>query len=318
MLFVCVLALAAVNFLSARRWARGKAFDVLFSRVPAYLEVEVLLAMVLLFTAVSLTGFPPSVDVAKETVTFSEIRVMYEPKIPHLGGPERILIDAPELTDLRTGEPGKKEDVSWDRFNHNVSGVIILAMGVIALFGKRFTWARLWPLMFLGFSVLVFVFANPDHWPLGSIGLMASVQDPEVVQHWFAAMLVFGLGWSEWLVRTQPSGRGVLPIRVSAPVYRRWNDYVDPLPWGDGTKTGISCSKHTRLDWRPCRLDGLCTLAGDTVAVSAQSSRRPAFVAGDGAGRIRVTVLRQAESTHGIGETCYFCYSLSLDGRGFR
>ena len=207
MLFVCVLALAAGNFLSARRWARGKAFDALFSHVPSYLEVETLLAVVLLFTAVSLTGFPPSVDVAKETVAFPEIRVMYEPKIPHLGGPERILIDAPELTDLRTGEPGKKEDVSWDRFNHNVSGVIILAMGVVALFGRRFTWARPWPLMFLGFSALIFVFANPDHWPLGSTGLMASAQDPEVVQHWFAAVLVFGLGWSEWLVRTQPSGR---------------------------------------------------------------------------------------------------------------
>ena len=225
-LFVGVLALAAVNWLSARQWIRGKAHDRqsetalnsigdhgqvsgagLFSHVPAYLEVETLLAVVLLFTAVSLTGFPPPVDVPQETVTFPEIRVMYEPKVPHLGGPERILIEAPELTDLRTGEPGKKIDVSWDRFNHNVSGVIILAMGLIALFGQRFTWARLWPLIFLGFSVLIFVFANPDHWPLGSIGFTASVQEPEVVQHWFAAMLVFGLGWSGWLVRTQPSGR---------------------------------------------------------------------------------------------------------------
>lgn len=223
-LFVCVLALATVNFLSARQQTKGNAHDPgfdlrsdreqasgtgVFSRVPSYLEVEILLAGVLLFTAVSLTGFPPSVDVTKEAVTFSEIRVMYAPKYPHLGGPERILIEAPELTDLKTGEIGKKEDVSWDRFNHNVSGVIILAMGLVALLEQlgRFTWARLWPLMFLGFSVLVFVFANPDHWPLGSIGFMSSLQNSEVVQHWFAAMLVFGLGWSEWLGRTQSSGR---------------------------------------------------------------------------------------------------------------
>ena len=210
-LFVGVLALATINFLSARQWDRGKAHDSrsdtgLFSRVPAYLEVETLLAGVLLFTAMFLTGLPPSVDVAKEIVAFSEIRVMYEPKVPHLQGPERILVDAPELTDLRTGEPGKKEDVSWDRFNHNVSGVIVLSMSLIALFGQRFTWARLWPFMFLGFSALIFVFANPDHWPLGAIGLMASLQDPKVVQHWFAAMLVFGLGWSEWLGRTDSSG----------------------------------------------------------------------------------------------------------------
>lgn len=232
-LFGCVLALAASSFQSARHWAKGKALGSrsgpvpgsipdyelpmntvggrrrgtdLFLRVPAYLEVETLLAVVLLFAAVFLTGFPPSVDIPQEPVTFSEIRVMYEPKIPHLGGPERILIDAPELTDLRTGEPGKKEDVSWDRFNHNVSGVIVLAMGSIALFGQRLAWARLWPLAFLGFSVLIFVFSNPDHWPLGPIGFTASVQDPEVMQHWSAAMLVFGLGWSGWLVSKQPSG----------------------------------------------------------------------------------------------------------------
>ncbi len=226
MLFVCVLALATGNFLSARRWAKGKIHNPrsasdsgliwergqdsgtgLFLHVPAYLEVETLLAGVLLFVAVSLTGLPPSLDVSQEAVTFSEIRAIYEPKIPHLLGPEHILIDAPEFTDLRTGEPGKKEDISWDRFNHNASGVIVLVMGIMALFGQRLTWARLWPLVFLGFSLLIFVFANPDHWPLGSICFTDSVQDPEVVQHWFAAMLVFGLGWSGWLVSTQPSGR---------------------------------------------------------------------------------------------------------------
>ena len=83
----------------------------MFSRVPAYLEVEALLAGVLLFTAVSLTGFPPSVDVTKETVTLSDISVMYAPKSPHLRGPERLFIEAPQLTDLRSGEMGKKEDV---------------------------------------------------------------------------------------------------------------------------------------------------------------------------------------------------------------
>ncbi len=226
LLFVCVLALATVNFLSARQWATGKAHDPrlqtpdktcqrqasgtgLFSRVPSCLEVETLLAGVLLFTAVSLAGFPPSVDVNKETVTFSEIWMMYDPKLPHLLGPERILINAPELTDLKTGEIGKKEDMSWDRFNHNVSGMIILAMGIVALFEQlgRLACARLWPLMFLGLSALIFVFANPDHWPLGSIGFIASLQNPEVVQHWFAAVVVFGLGWSEWLSRTPRLGR---------------------------------------------------------------------------------------------------------------
>ncbi len=216
-LFVCVLALASVNFLAARQWAKGQARGPglqgsetgVFLRVPFYLEVETLLAGVLLFTAVSLTGLPPSVDVTKETATFSEIRMMYDPKLPHLLGPERVLIDSPELTDLKTGEMGKKEDVSWDRFNHNASGMIIITLGIMALFEQlgRFTWARLWPLMFFGLSALIFVFSNPDHWPLGSVGFMASLQNSEVVQHWFAAVVVLGLGWSEWLGKTRAPGR---------------------------------------------------------------------------------------------------------------
>ena len=288
-----MLALATISLLSARQWAKGKAADVLFSHVPSYLEVEMLLAGVLLFAAVSLTGYPPSVNVTEETVTFSEIRVMYDPKFPRLLGPERILIDAPELTDLATGEIGKKEDVSWDRFTHNISGVIILATGIVALLEQwgGVPWARLWPLMFLGFSPLIFVFANSDHWPLGSIGFMASVQNPEVIQHWFAAMLVFGLGWFEWLVRTQASGRRSFQFVFPLLCIAGGHDPVDPFPWGDGTKTGIPDSRHARLDRSPCRLDGLCALAGDPSAGAAQSSPRPAFVAGDGAGRIRVAVL---------------------------
>ena len=232
-LFACVLVLAAINFLATRQRINDQAHDPrsepvldstpacarrdrgrgsgtgLWSRVPAYLEVEILLAGVLLFTAASLTGFPPSVDVDEEAVTVSEILKMYDPKIPHLRGPQRVLIDAPELINLKIGEMGKKEDVSWDRFNHNAAGVIILAMSIMALCERlgRFAWARLWPLTFLGLSGLIFVFANPDHWPLGSIGLTASLQNPEVVQHWVAAVVVFGLGWSEWLARTQPLSR---------------------------------------------------------------------------------------------------------------
>jgi len=57
--------------------------------------------------------------------------------------------------------------------------------------------------MFIGFSVLIFVFANPDHWPLGPIGFLASLRETEVVQHWLIAGVVFGLGWFEWRTRDE-------------------------------------------------------------------------------------------------------------------
>lgn len=204
-LFFCVIVLAALNFFAAREWKRSGQLAIMIQRVPAYIEVEIILAIGLLFTAASLTGFPPSVDVSEATATPAEMWTMYNPKVPRLAGPELIFIDAPELTDLRTGEMGKKEDMSWDRFNHNFSGVVVIAMAMVALFDRLggFRWARVWPLMFIGFSVLIFVFANPDHWPIGPIGFIDSVQDTEVVQHWLAALVVFGLGWFEWRARNE-------------------------------------------------------------------------------------------------------------------
>jgi len=204
-LFACVVVLAVLNFWGARLWKGTGQVRVMTQRVPAYIEVEIILAVALLFTAASLTGFPPSVDVTNEAASPAEMWTMFQPKTPRLAGPELILIDAPELTDLRTGKMGKKEDMSWDRFNHNFSGVVVIAMAIMALFDRLggFRWARVWPLMFIGFSVLIFVFANPDHWPLGDIGFFASWGDTEVVQHWLAAGVVFGLGWFEWRARAQ-------------------------------------------------------------------------------------------------------------------
>ena len=205
-LFFCVMVLAALNFFAAREWKRTGRLAIMIQRVPAFIEVEIILAIGLLFTAASLTGFPPSVDVAEATASPAEMWTMYNPKVPRLAGPELIFIAAPELTDLRTGEMGKKEDMSWDRFNHNFSGVVVIGMAIVALFDRvgGFRWARVWPLMFIGFSVLIFVFANPDHWPIGPIGFIESGQNTEVVQHWLAAIVVFGLGWFEWRARDEP------------------------------------------------------------------------------------------------------------------
>lgn len=217
-LFACVLGLAALNFFAARKWEESGSDVKMKQRVPAYIEVEIILAVALLFTAASLTGFPPSVDVPEEAASSEEMWTMFNPKVPRLTGPELILIDAPELTDLRTGEMGKKEDMSWDRFNHNFSGVVVIAMAIVALFDRLggFRWARFWPLMFIGFSVLIFVFANPDHWPLGPIGFLESWEETEVVQHWLAAVVVFGLGWFEWRARetslTQKNLQFIFPV----------------------------------------------------------------------------------------------------------
>lgn len=202
-LFACVLVLAGFNFWTARRWRRTGDPLALARRVPAYIEVELVLAGALLFTAATLASFPPAVDLVNDRVSPADMWRMFSPKVPHLGGPEIILIKAPELTDLQTGRIGQKENLSWDRFNHNVSGIIVGGMALLALLDRigGFPWARHWPLLFIAFSILIFVFANPTEWPLGRLGFWESLQNAEVVQHWLAAFVVLGLGWFEWRAR---------------------------------------------------------------------------------------------------------------------
>lgn len=217
-LFIGILGLAALNFFAGRRWAQTGASTSLLTAVPVYIEVEIVLAIAVLFSASTLTSFPPAVDVLEAAATPHEVWTMFSPKLPHLTGPERVMIEAPELTDLRTGQIGQKPDMSWDRFNHNVSGVIVLILSCLALldWSGRVTWARHWPMLFVAFSLLIIVFANPDHWPLGPASFWESVQSTEVVQHWLAGGVVFGLGWFEWRARqhriASPHLRFVFPI----------------------------------------------------------------------------------------------------------
>ncbi len=206
LLLAFVLVLAALNFFAARAWRRTGVQVTLTQRAPGYIEVEVALASALLFAAAALTGFPPAIDTLKETASSAEIWKMFEPKMPRLIGPEVVLIEAPEHTDLKTGEVGWKKDVRWDRFNHNISGVILMAIALVALLERlgHAAWGRQWPLMFIGFSMLIVLFANPDEWPLGPLGFVESAKQVEVVQHWLAALVMFGLGVFEWGARREP------------------------------------------------------------------------------------------------------------------
>jgi putative copper resistance protein D len=210
-LFLFILVLAAFNFFAGRSWKLTGNRSSLFSSVPSYIEVEIVLAGTVLFTAAALTSFPPAVDVSQDTATPAEMWMMFSPKLPHLSGPELVMIDAPELTDLRTGKVGQKADWSWDRFNHNISGMVVVILAILAFIDcmRWAPWARHWPILFVGFSILIVVFANPDHWPLGNISFTDSAKDTEVVQHWLAGCVVFGLGWFEWFAR---QGRLKRPI----------------------------------------------------------------------------------------------------------
>jgi len=70
-----------------------------------------------------------------------------------------------------------------------------------------FPWARHWPLLFLLLAGFLLVRSDPEVWPMGDIPLLASLRDPEVLQHKLLSLLVIGFALSEWKVRLD-GGRG--------------------------------------------------------------------------------------------------------------
>ncbi len=100
--------------------------------------------------------------------------------------------------------PRNAEDIAWSEYNHHWSGLVVLAIGLLALAecSGRARWARNWPLLFLFLAGFLFLRSDPETWPLGDIGLIESLRDPEVVQHRLFVLLIIGFGIFEWRVRT--------------------------------------------------------------------------------------------------------------------
>jgi putative copper resistance protein D len=112
--------------------------------------------------------------------------------------------------------PRSAADRAWSEFNHHVSGILVLGMGLLALLhaSGRARWARHWPLLFLALAALIVVRGDPDSWPLGPAGFWAGWLVATVAQHRIFAILVIGFGIVEWLVRT-----GRLPSRRAAAIF---------------------------------------------------------------------------------------------------
>src|SRR3989442_1401348 len=95
-------------------------------------------------------------------------------------------------------------DRAWSEFNHNVAGLFVLAMGLLAILYAtgRARWARHWPLIFLGLAGFLLIRNDPGAWPLGPLGFWESMAYPEVLQHRVFVLLVVAFAFFEWMVRT--------------------------------------------------------------------------------------------------------------------
>lgn len=220
---VMFAALLALGFFNSRTVARLQAgSDVSVGRMKRFAEVEVGVGLALFFAAASLTSVPPAVDLTEDRVSMAEIVERNTPVWPQMNSPDHDNLAIPALQAKLDAEvqasrakpqaaftPGSGElpdrnaaDIAWSEYNHHWAGVFVALIGVLALVNQAgVRWARHWPLMFLVPAVFLAVRADPEAWPLGSIGFWESFRDTETLQHRFFVVLIVILAIFEWRVR---------------------------------------------------------------------------------------------------------------------
>jgi putative copper resistance protein D len=111
-------------------------------------------------------------------------------------------------------------DIAWSEYNHHWAGIVVLSAGVLALLSRRWRWARVWPIAFLGLAAFLFLRADSENWPLGPRGFWESFQVAEVAQHRLFVLLIIAFAVFECAVQTgrlRPERAGlVFPLVCAA------------------------------------------------------------------------------------------------------
>src|SRR5207247_5844170 len=120
------LPLSPLNVVAVRRLPPEA--DGGSARLRRLVEVELGLGLTTLFVAASLTSLPPAVDVVTDRATLAEVVTRFTPKWPTLSSPP---IEALPVDDRDA--PRTAADRAWSEFNHNVAGLFVLTMGLLAI-----------------------------------------------------------------------------------------------------------------------------------------------------------------------------------------
>lgn len=192
-----LLVLGGLNSRAIRRMDGAPDADQ--GTMRRFVEVEVGLGLTVLFAAASLTSLPPAVDLTQDRATFAEVAHRFAPRLPALRSPSitELPVDDPQA-------PRTDADRAWSEFNHHVSGILVLTMGLLAILHAtgHARWARHWPLVFLALAAFMMVRNDPGAWPLGPQGFWEGWLVATVMQHRIFTLLVVAFGIFEWMVRS--------------------------------------------------------------------------------------------------------------------
>jgi copper resistance protein D len=218
LLFALLVFLGALNFQLVRR---GPSSSI-HASLKRFGEAELGIGITVILTAASLTSLPPAADLTRDRVTGPEIVSRMVPRPPRLGSPSMQELPedvyaaqnkAFESGWLSTGSsvsgqagtrPNTPAEKAWSEYNHHWAGIVVLAIGLLAFVAQagHVSWARNWPLIFLGLAVFLFLRNDPEVWPLGPNGFWVTLADPEVLLHRIFVLLVIALAAFEWRVQT--------------------------------------------------------------------------------------------------------------------
>jgi copper resistance protein D len=220
--FGCLSLLGAANYFLVRTIReRPKDRNGIIS-LTRFAEVEIGIGLTVILAAASLTSQPPGVDLTQDRVTLHDIARRYAPRMPQLSSPDLKQISGSTKELRRRAEaegrkvasafvPGadplstnSSADIAWSEYNHSWAGVFVLLTGLLALLSrsKYFGWARIWPLIFLGLALFLFLRSDPENWPLGPNGFWESFTSSDVLQHRVAVILVIMFAIFQWRVET--------------------------------------------------------------------------------------------------------------------
>jgi copper resistance protein D len=213
-----ILALGALNLRIVRAARAGATADLFPLR--RFVEVEAGIGFTVILAAAALTSAPPAIDVRGDRVTPTEIAQRTTPHWPRLQTPSwneltpPTPFQSPNAARLNSFVPGDQAyrpsspgDIAWSEYNHHWAGIIVLAIGILALSATRFSWAKNWPVVFLALAVFLLIRADPENWPLGPRGFWESFQVAEVAQHRAFVVLIVLFAAFEWAVQTGRIGR---------------------------------------------------------------------------------------------------------------
>jgi putative copper resistance protein D len=213
-MLAALLVLGGVNY----RLLRKSPNEKVLARLRRLIEAEAGIGLTVILTAASLTSQTPAVDQLDQAVTFQRIFERLKPKLPRLK--YEYVAEAGSTrrepnTKTPVAVPSHARDVNGvllsayqinnaieSESNHHWMGLVVLAMGLLALLARTgTTWAEYWPLLLIGITLFIFIQADTECWPAGPQGFWACWAHPEDFQHRIAGLVCVGFAIFEARVR---------------------------------------------------------------------------------------------------------------------